>query len=746
MLNPGVTPTNSGIRRPGAPPDRKVGSMSNYMARTPVRSLAAGQIIRGEVTDLRNNEITITLEDNTSVTGKMAEGANLAIGERASFLVTNIQPDNIMLELVKKQMESSEDVTIRKALDEAGLPQTEKNQSIVQELLENNMPIHKQSIMNIVTQSFQFPKVSVQTLVAMNRMGITVTENLARQFENCRTREESLASGAQELANSIVSYFQDGSPETTPDLARKLFEIMPFDETGTTEGAQSFTAPQNSPDIIEGFSKPVAALAGEGAPVGRQLFSFSGFQRLAGLLNPAKANGNSAQAAGNLNTTGNIADADRQELEQLLRSFIKGQLEGLEKLTEPEKPMNPMAFYHKTPVVSEELQNLLSSLHQFSDKTEQMFNQEPMSLKDAIALFQEGKNLADDIDFYYMDEARNHFMEKNPSALEGADANRELYAQLQETLQNVPMSADAFSSALLERMESDFSAYLSEKGTIASMLSGDELRELSSILKDFPMDESFAEQLQQGDVTPNEFISFLRNTAFSVSNGTLYNLISTPLFAKIFEQPFASMFFIEPKDLEKPGAAQEFYDQTYERLHKVSHALTQAKAGDSGSNMLDMAGKKSGNMQEQMEFIKSFNEMFTFLQIPVKLKNQMKSADLYVYTKKEAMREHPDKLSVLLHLDMDHLGPLDIYVALNHTTVKSKIFCEDADTRKFLSSQVSSLQAALNLKGYSFESEVEEREKPFDFVKDFIQKEEKKTTDGKTPKGEVKRYTFDIRA
>ena len=156
MLSPNVSPTNAQVGRSKTNAERKVGTMSNYMTRTPARSLSAGQIIRGEVTDLRNREITVTMEDNTVVTGYLQEGANLSIGETAAFLITNIQPDRISLELMQNSLQSSEQITSHKALTEAGLPINEKNLSIVLELLANNMPIHKQSIMNILTQSYQF--------------------------------------------------------------------------------------------------------------------------------------------------------------------------------------------------------------------------------------------------------------------------------------------------------------------------------------------------------------------------------------------------------------------------------------------------------------------------------------------------------------------------------------------------------------------------------------------------------------
>jgi len=749
LLNQGVTPTNSGIRRPGAPPERKVGSMSSYASRVPVKTLAAGQIVRGEVTDLRNREITITLEDNTSVTGKLPEGTSLSIGERASFLVTNIQPDNIQLELVKKHMRSSEDITVQKALEEAGLPITEKNQTIVKELLSNGMPIHKQSIMNIVGQTYRFPEVSIETLVAMNRLGMKVTAENAAQFENCRTRGQSLAGSAQELTKAIVSYLQENDAQHAPALAREVLRFLSFEETEFLEKTDKAPQPETVPEYE---NTTVNTNINTGGMSG--LLGLTGFNRLASLLMPSKSS--SVQAAPEEpNATGVLSAGDRVQLSETVHTFTEGQLSELDRLTQPEKPVNPMAFYQKTPEVSEELQLLLDSLHAFSEKSDALLSQETVFLRDAIALFKEGKGLADDVDFYRMGEARSRFMEKNPEMAkileEGVtERTEELYQKLssglEDILEKVPVSADHFSTALLEHMESDFSVYLENQGNIAALLSEGELSELYEQAKEFPFHAQFLERLKDGDVSPKEFFTVLKNAALLVPDNTLHAMAATEGFGKLFEQSFAASFFLSPKEIEKQGKVEEFYNQTYTRLHNLSKALEQAKAGDSSSDFLDHAGQKAGDMQEQIDFLKAINEMFTYVQLPVKLKNQMQSADLYVYTKKEAMRGHPENLSMLLHLDMDHLGALDIYVALNHATVTSKFYCEDDDIKKFLSSQMSSLKTALNLKGYLFDGEIEERKRDFDFVKDFIQREEKAAGNGAKARETVKRYTFDIRA
>lgn len=736
MLSPNVSPTNAQVGRSKTNAERKVGTMSNYMTRTPARSLSAGQIIRGEVTDLRNREITVTMEDNTVVTGYLQEGANLSIGETAAFLITNIQPDRISLELMQNSLQSSEQITSHKALTEAGLPINEKNLSIVLELLANNMPIHKQSIMNILTQSYQFKDISIPCLVAMNHLGMEITEETAAQFENCLTKETTLEKDVISLTKALVSYLKEQDSPQAAELIKQLLRTLAFpelEETGEEIVSETLQATTQKPLISNGLS------------------NIFGFNRLANLLSGKQVQETQQEIQQNKNTSGMISSEQKKELSSSLSSFTETQKNILEAMTKPEKLMNPMALYQKPIEISEELKSLLTSLDQFSEKMKEMLSLEELSLRDAITLLQEGRQIADDIDFFQINETRNHFLEKHPEFSEllekepDSELCKQLSEQLETTLKQVPSCSTLLPSTLAEQLEHEFSQYLTEKGTIAAILTQEELSELNIQAKNFPFHPQLLERLKDGDVSPKEFLTILRNTASLVNDTTLQAMTGTDAFGKLFEQAFLSSFTMTPKELATPGKAEEFYDKAYARLHSISDALSgQASFGNSDS--LDLANQKSGNMQKQIEFLKSLNEMFTYLQLPVKLKNKIRTSDLYVYTKKEAMRNNPKQLSVLLHLDMDYLGPLDIHLSLNHATVKSQIYCEDADTKKFLIAQIPSLKTALNLKGYLFEAEVNEREKPFHFVKDFIQKEEKKEVENEKQITSKKRYTFDIRA
>ena len=108
MADPIITSTNTGNRRnnmtmnsqqatvrnnPGQI-NRSVGQMSSYgVARSGMNQIRQGDVIRGEISDLRNNEITITLENNTLIKGQIADSSSLSIGQTAGSLSTSFRTD-----------------------------------------------------------------------------------------------------------------------------------------------------------------------------------------------------------------------------------------------------------------------------------------------------------------------------------------------------------------------------------------------------------------------------------------------------------------------------------------------------------------------------------------------------------------------------------------------------------------------------------------------------------------------------
>ena len=148
----------------------------------------------------------------------------------------------------------------------------------------------------------------------------------------------------------------------------------------------------------------------------------------------------------------------------------------------------------------------------------------------------------------------------------------------------------------------------------------------------------------------------------------------------------------------------------------------------------------TSDLQQNLAFMKMLNEQFAYMQLPLKLSQQNAHGDLYVMTRKNALKKSKDNLKVLLHLEMDSLGTLDIHITKDHTSISTQFYTAKETARKLLEKNVELLKDAINEQGYSFTSEFLAKEKDIDLVHDFIEK------DSPAPPAAVKRYNFDLRA
>ena len=144
------------------------------------------------------------------------------------------------------------------------------------------------------------------------------------------------------------------------------------------------------------------------------------------------------------------------------------------------------------------------------------------------------------------------------------------------------------------------------------------------------------------------------------------------------------------------------------------------------------------NTKENLDFMKTLNELFTYVQLPLHMKGKTVHSDLYVYTKKKDLRKNKNAVSALLRLDMDYLGSMDIHVNLHYNQLQTKFYLETEDSIQLVREHIGELEETLLTKGFLVHSEIMKKEKEMDIVEDFIEKE--------TQNSGLKRYSFDIRA
>jgi hypothetical protein len=80
--------------------------------------------------------------------------------------------------------------------------------------------------------------------------------------------------------------------------------------------------------------------------------------------------------------------------------------------------------------------------------------------------------------------------------------------------------------------------------------------------------------------------------------------------------------------------------------------------------------------------------------------------DLYVYSNKKHMASDDGSVSALLHLDMNNLGPLDVYVRMTDMKVSTNFYMADESCIDLIMEHIDELTARLNKRGYQMSYQV----------------------------------------
>lgn len=150
--------------------------------------------------------------------------------------------------------------------------------------------------------------------------------------------------------------------------------------------------------------------------------------------------------------------------------------------------------------------------------------------------------------------------------------------------------------------------------------------------------------------------------------------------------------------------------------------------------------KNINNIFNNMNFINELNKDFIYTQLPLKFTDNITKGDLYIYKdrRKKNFNATNDEFSLLLHLEMEYLGDTDILIKLKQKSLKAEFTLESDQAMSIILSHTEDLVKKLNSMGFNASISSKLKEKDFDFVDDFIEKDKNKV--------EIKRVNFDMRA
>ena len=173
--------------------------------------------------------------------------------------------------------------------------------------------------------------------------------------------------------------------------------------------------------------------------------------------------------------------------------------------------------------------------------------------------------------------------------------------------------------------------------------------------------------------------------------------------SKVAELPaklLADRWSIKPEDVESPEKVEELYQKLGKQLTGLSNLLEEN--GQRGSS----AYQNVTNLSQNVDFLQQINQTYAYIQLPLHLRQgEHKTGELFVYTNKKNLARKDGQVSALLHLDMEHLGPLDVYVTLKDTKVSTKFYVQNDAILDYLEANMDVLTERLQKRGYDCKCE-----------------------------------------
>lgn len=213
-------------------------------------------------------------------------------------------------------------------------------------------------------------------------------------------------------------------------------------------------------------------------------------------------------------------------------------------------------------------------------------------------------------------------------------------------------------------------------------------------------------------------------------------LFSQKGYRNLLNRVMEEQWLVQPQDLKTKDKISELYERLNRQMEQINKLLK--ATGNEQSPLARSTEQIRGNV----EFMNEVNQIYNYVQIPLKMNGQNANGDLYVYTNKRKQREENGELSAFLHLDMEHLGSTDVYVKMNGKAVDTNFSFSDDASFELVQKYLPILDAKLTALGYNTTITVNNEKKKVDFVEDFL----KKDLPNSGGAGVVHRYSFDVRA
>lgn len=619
-----------------------------------MQELEPGSTFEGTVNSVKNGKVVLALGNGQTITARLDGKVSIQPGESMFFQVRSNDGTTIALRPYVQAGNINNPILLN-ALTAAGVPATERNITMVDSMMKEQMSISRQSILDMGRVVGSNPNVNVNTAVLMTKIGLPVSAEMASQFENYMVDQHAIVDEMDLAMNQ---------------LGRLLGDADSGEE-------QSF----------ELYGKVLDILNGEGET-------------------PAQTTDGLQQ-----NDTGTMVNAGENiEMEAAVQQSKDGAAaEGVQKQVQQQNTKDLISMgaagQEQSAGVAENTENIVG---------EQTAGNAAQSMQTGIDAADVLKNTQADTaaDFKNVQgqtDTLEQILDQN-----GLD-------HLKRLLQNIPTLTG--NTDLFEVQE--------EEDVFVDTMSGDDAGK-----KAFELAQAEPEVTLKQSMTAEDFLNTLRdalkqNQEYGFAGMT--KLFGSKEFAAILKNRAEKQWLLEPEQLKEASKVSDLYERLDHQMKQMENVMK--AAGVTQNSFVQTAA----DIRSNVEFMNQINQVYTYVQLPLKLSGQNASGDLYVYTNKKKLNDPEAELTAFLHLDLENLGSTDVSIRMKDKNVKTNFYIADDASYDLIEKHLPVLEKRLAQKGYRCSITMSKEEKKVEFVEDFLQRDMPQA-------GTLHRYSFDVRA
>lgn len=619
-----------------------------------MQELEPGSTFEGTVNSVKNGKVVLALGNGQTITARLDGKVSIQPGESMFFQVRSNDGTTIALRPYVQAGNINNPILLN-ALTAAGVPATERNITMVDSMMKEQMSISRQSILDMGRVVGSNPNVNVNTAVLMTKIGLPVSAEMASQFENYMVDQHAIVDEMDLAMNQLGRLLGDA------DLGEE----------------QSFGL----------YGKVLDILNGEGET-------------------PAQTTDGLQQ-----NDTGTMVNAGENiETEAAVQQSKDGAAaEGVQKQVQQQNTKDLISMgaagQEQSAGVAENTENIVG---------EQTAGNAAQSMQTGIDVADVLKNTQADtaVDFKNVQgqtDTLEQILDQN-----GLD-------HLKRLLQNIPTLTG--NTDLFEVQE--------EEDVFVDTMSGDDAGK-----KAFELAQAEPEVTLKQSMTAEDFLNTLRdalkqNQEYGFAGMT--KLFGSKEFAAILKNRAEKQWLLEPEQLREASKVSDLYERLDHQMKQMENVMK--AAGVTQNSFVQTAA----DIRSNVEFMNQINQVYTYVQLPLKLSGQNASGDLYVYTNKKKLNDPEAELTAFLHLDLDNLGSTDVSIRMKDKNVKTNFYIADDASYDLIEKHLPVLEKRLAQKGYRCSITMSKEEKKVEFVEDFLQRDMPQA-------GTLHRYSFDVRA